>query len=193
MDLVWGGWGGRPRKDGIDGAGMSYISVPAELVEREVPVVVEGFGLVPDTAGAGRHRGSLGIFKSYRFLHPAKIMVRTNRPFESAVGMAGGSQGTPSCNLFTPLDGEQMELPRKSHMHLEVKAGDRIYHQVCGSGGHGDPYQRDPAVVLEDVREDKLSLENARAEYGVVIDPLTMAVDAAATSGLRHNGQRSDS
>jgi N-methylhydantoinase B len=188
MDLVWGGWGGRPSKDGIDGAGMSYISVPAELVEREVPVVVEGFGLVPDTAGAGRYRGSLGIFKSYRFLHPAKIMVRTNRPFESAVGMAGGRQGTPSCNLFTPLDGEQTELPRKSHMHLEVKAGDRIYHQVCGSGGHGEPYHRDPAVVAEDVRENKLSVETARTDYGVVIDPVTMTVDAAATAALRRNG-----
>ncbi|HZY58349.1 MAG TPA: hydantoinase B/oxoprolinase family protein [Candidatus Binataceae bacterium] len=185
MDLIWGGWGGRPRKDGIDGAGMSYISVPAELVEREVPVVVEGFGLVPDTAGSGRHRGSLGIFKSYRFRHPAKIMVRTNRPFESAVGMAGGRQGRPSCNLFTPLDGEQTELPRKSHQHLEVKAGDRIYHQVCGSGGHGDPYLRDPAAVLEDVREEKLSLETARAEYGVAIDPINMTVDAAATHALR--------
>jgi N-methylhydantoinase B len=185
MDLVWGGWGGRPAKDGIDGAGMSYISVPAELVEREVPVVVEGFGLVPDTAGAGRHRGSLGIFKSYRFLHPAKIMVRTNRPFQSAVGMAGGEQGTPSCNLFTPLDGEQSELPRKSHMHLEVKAGDRLYHQVCGAAGHGDPMMRDPAAVLDDVREEKLSMETARAEYGVVIDPVTRSVDTAATNALR--------
>jgi N-methylhydantoinase B len=187
MDLVWGGWGGRPRKDGIDGAGMSYISVPAELIEREVPVVVEGFSLVSDTAGAGRHRGSLGIFKSYRFRHPAKIMVRTNRPFESAVGLAGGRQGTPSCNLFTPLDGEQIELPRKSHQHLEVKAGDRLYHQVCGSAGHGDPYTRDAAAVLEDVREEKISIGTARADYGVVIDPVTMAVDAAATAAMRRN------
>jgi N-methylhydantoinase B len=190
MDLVWGGWGGRPGKDGIDGAGMSYISVPAELVEREVPVVVEGFGLVPDTSGAGRYRGSLGIFKSYRFLHPARIMVRTNRPFESAVGLAAGRQGTPSCNLFTPLDGEPMELPRKSHMHLEVKAGDRLYHQVCGSAGHGDPCQRDPAAVLEDVREEKLSIEHARAEYGVAIDPVTMAIDTAATDALRRATRR---
>jgi N-methylhydantoinase B len=189
MDLVWGGWGGRPLKDGIDGAGMSYISVPAELIEREVPVVVEGFGLVPDTAGAGRHRGSLGIFKSYRFLHPAKIMVRTNRPFESSVGMAGGRQGQPSTNLFTPVDGEQIELPRKSHQHLEVKPGDRLYHQVCGAAGHGDPYQRIPAEVLEDVREDKLSLGQARADYGVAIDPVTMTVDAAATAALRRNGR----
>ena len=71
MDLIWGGWGGRPGSDGIDGAGMSYSTVPAELFEREVPVVVEGFSLVPDTGGMGKHRGSLGIFKSYRFLEPA--------------------------------------------------------------------------------------------------------------------------
>ena len=117
-------------------------------------------------------------------------MVRTNRPFESAVGLAGGRQGQPSCNLFTPLDGEQMELPRKSHQHLEVKAGDRLYHQVCGAAGHGDPYLRDTAAVLEDVREEKLSLEAARSDYGVVIDPLTMVVDAAATLGLRRGDGR---
>jgi N-methylhydantoinase B len=116
-------------------------------------------------------------------------MVRTNRPFESAVGMAGGKQGTPSCNLFTPLDGEQMELPRKSHMHLEVKAGDRIYHQVCGSAGHGDPYRRDSGAVAEDVREEKLSIQTARSEYGVVIDPLTMSPDAKATAALRQPGR----
>src|SRR5260370_18185422 len=123
MDLIWGGWGGRPRKDGIDGAGMSYISVPAELVEREVPVVVEGFGLVPDTAGSGRFRGSLGIFKSYRFRHPAKIMVRTNRPFQGAVGMAGGRQGRPSRNLFHPLAPRPLEIARKYTQHLWSQAG----------------------------------------------------------------------
>ena len=185
MDLVWGGWGGRPLRDGIDGAGMSYISVPAELIEREVPVVVEGFGLVPDTAGPGLHRGSLGIFKSYRFLHPARIMVRTNRPFGSGVGMAGGTQGTPSRNLFAPTDREQIELPRKSHMHLEVKAGDRLYHQVCGAAGHGDPLQRDPQQVLDDVKEEKVSPESARSQYGVVIDSLATHVDASATQALR--------
>ncbi len=80
-----------------------------------------------------------------------------------------------------------MDLPRKSHQHLEVKAGDRLYHQVCGAAGHGDPYLRDPAAVLEDVREEKLSLETARADYGVVIDPVTMAVDTAATTAVRRN------
>jgi N-methylhydantoinase B len=82
-----------------------------------------------------------------------------------------------------------MELPRKSHMHLEVKAGDRLYHQVCGAAGHGDPYQRDPQAVLEDVREEKLSIDTARAEYGVAIDPVRMAVDAAATAALRRNAR----
>jgi N-methylhydantoinase B len=82
-----------------------------------------------------------------------------------------------------------MELPRKSHMHLEVKSGDRLYHQVCGAAGHGDPRERDPEAVLEDVREHKLSIDTARAEYGVAIDPVKMAVDAAATIALRRGAR----
>ncbi|MGE0383351.1 MAG: hydantoinase B/oxoprolinase family protein [Gammaproteobacteria bacterium] len=185
MDLIWGGWGARPRKDGVDGAGMAYPAVPAELLEREVPVVVERCELVPDSAGAGRFRGSMGIAKAFRFLRPARVMLRTNRPWESSVGMAGGAQGHASSNFFTPADGTATELARKSHIHMEVGRGDRIVHQVCGAAGHGRPFERDPQAVLADVRAEKLSVAAARTQYGVVIDAGRMQVDAAATAQLR--------
>ena len=104
MDLFFGGWGGRPTKDGIDGVAPmsfgSYGSVPAEVLEREFPVVVDGFGYVPDTEGAGKHRGSLGIYKQWRFLQPGKIMVRTNRLVRPSDGLAGGHAGELSANVF---------------------------------------------------------------------------------------------
>ena len=83
-------------------------------------------------------------------------MIRTNRPFHGAGGMAGGGRGAPSCNFFTPADGEQIELSGKTHMHLDVKPGDRLYHLVGGAAGHGAPYQRDPKQVLEDVVDEHL-------------------------------------
>jgi N-methylhydantoinase B len=188
MDLFFGGWGGRPGKDGIDGVAPmsfgSYGSVPAEVLEREYPVVVDGFGYVSDTEGAGKHRGSLGIYKQWRFLQPGQVMVRTNRLVRPSDGLAGGHAGELSTNVLTSHGREQI-LPRQSHLHLEVQPGDRIYHRISGSGGFGEPTERDPKLVLADVREGKISIEQASSRYRVVIGPDEMTVDQSATEKLR--------
>lgn len=188
MDLFFGGWGGRPGKDGIDGVAPmsfgSYGSVPAEMLEREYPIVVDGFGYVPDTEGAGKHRGSVGIYKQWRFLEPGKVMVRTNRLVRRSDGLAGGDSGELSTNILSS-QGDQRTLPRQSHIHLEVNAGDFIYHRISGSGGFGEPAERDPRLVLIDVREGKVSIEQACKRYRVVIDPNAMLVDGPATERLR--------
>jgi N-methylhydantoinase B len=188
MDLFFGGWGGRPGKDGIDGVAPmsfgSYGSVPAEMLEREFPIVVDGFGYVADTEGAGKHRGSLGIYKQWRFLQPGKVMVRTNRLVRPSDGLAGGRAGELSANILISPAGEQ-SLPRQSHIHLEVNAGDRIYHRISGSGGFGDPSDRDPELVLTDVREGKVTIEQARSRYRVVVDPAELTVDQSTTEKLR--------
>jgi N-methylhydantoinase B len=188
MDLFFGGWGGRPTKDGIDGVAPmsfgSYGSVPAEVLEREFPVVVDGFGYVSDTEGAGKYRGSLAVYKHWRFLQPGTVMVRTNRLVRRSDGLAGGHPGELSSNILTSA-GNERALPRQSHVHLEVSAGDRIYHRVSGSGGFGDPSQRDPQLVLLDVREGKVSVDQARSRYQVVIDGERMTLDPAATARLR--------
>jgi N-methylhydantoinase B len=188
MDIYFGGWGGRPMKDGIDGVAPmsfgSYGTIPAELLEREYPLVVDGFGYVPDTAGAGKYRGSLSIYKQWRFLQPGKVMVRTNRLLRASDGMAGGAPGALSTNILNPGD-DNLELPRKAHMHMDVKSGDRIYHVISGSGGHGDPWVREPEKVLVDVKDEKLTVAAAREQYGVVIDPQSLSVDWEKTVALR--------
>ena len=190
MDIFFGGWGGRPKKDGIDGVAPmsfgSYGTIPAELLEREYPLVIDGFGYVPDTAGAGKYRGSLSIYKQWRFLQPGKAMVRTNRLLRASDGMAGGQPGALSTNILNPGD-ENQELPRKAHMHLDVKPGDRIYHVVCASGGHGDPLEREPEKVLTDVKDEKLTIGHARKQYAVVIDPQDLTVDWEQTDALRQD------
>jgi N-methylhydantoinase B len=188
MDLFFGGWGGRPHKDGIDGVAPmsfgSYGSVPAEVLEREFPIVVDGFGYVPDTEGAGTHRGSLGIYKQWRFLAPGRVMIRTNRLVRPSMGLAGGGAGELSENLFKSGCSEA-SLPRQSHIHMEVKPGDSIYHRISGSGGFGDPAKRDPDLVRQDVAEEKVSIGEARTRYKVVIEPVNLALDSEATSRLR--------
>lgn len=187
MDILFGGWGGRPTKDGIDGVALmglgSYGAVPAEVLEREYPLVIDGFGYVPDSGGAGKYRGSLSVYRQWRFLQPGKIMVRTNRLIHSE-GLAGGQPGALAKNILNPGT-ENVELPRQTHMHLEVKPEDCISHVVSGSGGHGDPWERESEKVLADVKEEKVTIAGARGQYGVVINPVMMTVNKAATKALR--------
>ena len=101
LDLCSAGWGARPGDDGVDGAGSSYlVTLPAEFVERDYPLVIEGCGLIPDTAGPGRYRGSMAVYRSYRFLAPGHVMVRSNRVV-SPDGMEGGLPGSPARTIHT--------------------------------------------------------------------------------------------
>ena len=190
MDVFFGGWGGRPDRDGVDGAspmamGGAYGAMPAEVLEREYPVVVEGFGYVPDTEGAGKYRGALSVYRQWRFRKPAEILIRTIQ-VRGSEGLAGGKAGGDSMNLLKSNGAETLLSPQ-AHVHLNVEAGDRIYHKVHGSGGYGIPSERDPELVLQDCQEGKISVHGARERYAVVIDPETFAVDIAATEALRKN------
>ena len=192
LDGFFGGWGGRPMKDGIDGVTPmtfgSYGTTPAELLEREYPLVVEGFGYKPDTGGAGKYRGSLSVYRHWRFLQPGKIMIRTNRLSRPSEGLAGGQPGGLSENLWNP-DTEDKQLPRQTHMHLDVQPGDRLHHVVSGSGGHGEPWTRNPERVCADVEDEKVSIAGAREQYGVIIDTDPLRVNWEKTTQVRQSRQ----
>jgi N-methylhydantoinase B len=188
MDVFFGGWGGRPQVDGVDGAsplvmGGGYGSMPAELLEREYPVIIEGFGFVPDTEGAGRHRGSVSVYREWRFREPAEVLLRTVG-LRGAEGLDGGGRGGDAVNIHKV--GEQATvLTPQAHVHLHVQPGERVYHKVHGSGGYGDPFERDPEMVLHDVLEGKISVERARKAYGVAIHADSLTLDLEGTRALR--------
>jgi 5-oxoprolinase (ATP-hydrolysing)/N-methylhydantoinase A len=188
VDIVFGGWGGRPTRDGIDGVTMISFgptgTTPVELLERDFPIAVERFGFLPDTAGPGTFRGSVSICREWRFLEPTHVMLRTNR-LSACEGMAGGLPGALSRNVLNPGRQNEQELPRHSHIHLDLAAGDVLRHCVAGSGGYGNPLERDPEMVRADVESGLLSSDVARHEYAVVIDPVTGAVDRETTRALR--------
>ncbi|MBT6273088.1 MAG: hydantoinase B/oxoprolinase family protein [Chromatiales bacterium] len=189
LDLFFGGWGGRPNADGIDGVAPmafgSYGTVPAEIMEREFPVLVEGFGYVEDSAGAGRYRGSVAIYKQWRFLASGKAMVRTNRLTRPSGGLQGGGPGALSRNIRNPNSVNEAVLTNRAHIHLDLEEGDVLYHEIAGSGGHGDPLTRDPERVVQDVLDEKVSAQAAAETYGVVLHANALTVDEAATLALR--------
>jgi N-methylhydantoinase B len=179
-------WGGGPDKDGLDGqpGPMSNLAnTPIELLEAEQPIRIDRYGFVPDTGGAGQYRGGLAVQRDFRILEEATLQIRSDRRKFRPYGLYGGKPGTPASGILNP-DTVPQELPSKFLM--TAQPGDVYRLVLAGGGGYGDPLERDPARVLDDVREEKLSIEYARKEYGVVIDTVTLELDTAATEVLRH-------
>jgi len=102
-------------------------------------------------------------------------------------GLQGGGAARGTRNVLNPGDAER-EMPAK--FATVLTRGDVIQHDQPGGGGFGDPFARDPARVAADVRDEKISVEFARREHGVVLDPGTLAVDAEATARLRSERRR---
>jgi N-methylhydantoinase B len=195
MDLFCGGWGGRPTKDGIDGVHPvhqgSAGAIPVEVLERQFPVVVDGFGFVPDSGGAGRFRGSVAVFRQWRFLSRGFVVLRTQR-LSPAEGLEGGLAGAVSVT-YLGQHGRALEpvnKQTKTDIHLDVQPGDVVFHSTAGAGGHGDPLKRSPEAVLDDVRDEKVTTEGARTEYGVVVNADAVVIDLEATAALRENRRR---
>ena len=113
-------------------------------------------------------------------------MVRTNRLVRASEGLAGGVAGALSKNVLNP-DSDNRELPKKAHVHMEVKKGDIIHHVVSGSGGHGDPLERDPERVFNDLKDGKITIEHAKKAYGVAISSEDEGVDWEETTVLRRD------
>ena len=178
--------GGTPFADGADGAAApinNMANTPIESIEADQPLLINRYGYVPDSAGAGKHRGGLGVVREYTVLaEEAMVQIRSDRTRFLPWGTQGGRAGSPTRSVLNPAT-ENRRLPSK--FMLEMKRGD-VYRLVqAGGGGYGDPLERDPEAVLEDVRQEKVSVDHAAKEYGVVIDASTLAVDSGATESLR--------
>ena len=178
--------GGGPSIDGADGLAspvLNMANTPIESIESDQPLLVERYGLVPDTGGAGQYRGGLGIVREFRLLaEEATFQLRSDRTNFRPWGVDGGKDGTPTQNWLNPGTPEEQELPGKHLMTL--KKGDLYRVIQAGAGGYGNPLTRDPHAVAEDVQQEKLTREYARWQYGVVLDVFGEP-DMAATEELR--------
>jgi len=187
METISGAWGARATLDGIDTASNVtglQANTPAEVLETEYPIELVQYGYVPDSGGPGRFRGGLGLVREYRYLaERGTLQMRADRVKFAPYGLYGGKPGGRSGNVFDPY-GANVGLEAKVK-NRPIKAGDVVRHVMAGGGGYGWPFERDVALVLRDVRDEKVSIAAARDEYGVVIDPATLAVDAAATERRR--------
>ena len=186
-ELVLSGTGARATKDGCEAMSWAFnaSNIPVEAQEANQPIVVERFELIRDSAGAGRFRGGCGVRRDLSFLaDEGKLTNLSDREKFAPYGLFGGKTGRVGPTVINPGPGEQIVHGKQSR---EFAYGDVISFEQSGAGGYGDPLERDPARVLEDVLDDYVSVEAARREYGVVIagTGADLRVDEAATGELR--------
>ena len=185
------GWGARPSKDGIDGVMAMMLSgfrtVSSEVTETETAVVLDGFGFVRDTGGPGKFRGSLSVYRRWRFLDYARVLVRDTLPGAVHLGREGGLPSSSSRIRVTSGGVTTTLEPRALH-DLELAPGDVLEYALPSGAGHGSPLERDVERVLADVLDEKVSPDAARLIYGVAITASKnagYAVDHAETNRLR--------
>jgi N-methylhydantoinase B len=186
LEFLVGSWGGGPDRDGMDactGTLVNYANTPAELIEADQPIAIERYSFAPDTGGPGRWRGGLGIERHLRFkMDRATLQVRSDRRVHPTYGLHGGQHGAPALVSVLRSDGHEEACPTK--FLTVVNTGDILKVRLAGGGGHGDPLTREPARVLADVLEEKITPEHARANYGVVLSE-GPRIDHEATAQAR--------
>ena len=183
FQIGFGGIPGRPMGDGPDGHSLwpNFTNVPNEFLERYFPLRIERYETVPDSGGAGLHRGGNGIRMTYRFLEDGQIAIHDDRWFVPPWGVNGGEPGARATKILRKADGTQAIVGNKQE-NIAVAAGDELDFITWGGAGWGDPLERDPALVAKEVLQGLVTVEGAR-NYGVVLSD--GAVDAAATEALR--------
>ncbi len=158
-ELVVGTWGGTPEDDGNDGVtnpASLAANIPVEVAESEFPIVIERYGLVPDSGGAGKHRGGLAVERVWRCLTPdTSLIVRSDRAAHPPYGLQGGEPGALSSNLLIHADGTEETLP--SMFSTTIQPGDVYVHRTAGGGGWGDPAERDPQKHADDLADGKVT------------------------------------
>jgi N-methylhydantoinase B len=164
-EVLGGGSGGRFYADGSDVIHIVPDSknLPAEFAETRFPVIIEKLALATDSGGPGRRRGGLGYDKHIRLLRDAAFVSTADRSRLGCYGVAGGMAGLP---YEASVDGKA--LPGMND-DVPLPAGTLLRLRTTGGGGWGDPFEREPELVLQDVVRGLVSIESAERDYGVVI------------------------
>jgi N-methylhydantoinase B len=182
-DTFAGGYGGRHASDGPDAVqshSQNTENAPIEETELNYPVRIDRLSLVEDSEGPGRFRGGLGLRKDYLFDLHTTFTVLADRDKAGPWGAFGG--GDARTAEYVHIRGG-VETRLSSKTTLDLVPGDLISVRTCGGGGYGPPDERDPARVLRDVLEGKVSVERAHDVYRVAI--ADRQLDEAETEVLR--------
>jgi N-methylhydantoinase B len=186
-----GGWGAKKNEDGVSvtvciNDGDTHNS-PSEQLEAKYPILVERYSIRDDSSGAGRTRGGLGAEMVVQALSPFSLTTRIDRMHCKPWGLDGGGEAAGNSIGIRRNGKWEMDLPNAKIFNVRLNRGDAYMMQSGGGGGFGDPMERDPELVAEDVRQGYVTSKVAHNVYGVVLNS-NGGVDLAATK-LRRSGK----
>jgi N-methylhydantoinase B len=168
FETLGGGFGGRVNKDGKDGVQVHITNtsnLPVEAIELDYPLLVEAYGFVEDSGGAGRHRGGLGLRRVIRPLGHECVFSGSGERFRNAPwGVFGGEGGHTGRFVRVEADGSLTQLPNKpSGVHFD--SSQRIMIETPGAGGYGEPATRTSEDIETDRRSGKFSERSLKQNY----------------------------
>lgn len=175
---------------GVDGWGVAppvlsaITSTSVEMSDVLFPTQHHGWEYKIDSGGPGKWRGCPAPWSKKEALAPMKatyFVIANRYPMR---GFNGGKSGSTSKYVLRYCSPEEKDLTEMG-VNEPLEAGHFYYTEYPGGGGWGDPLERDPRKVLEDVLDEYVSIESARRDYGVVINPASMELDLGATESLR--------
>jgi N-methylhydantoinase B len=174
-ETIKGGFGARPVKDGINGvaSGISNtMNTPVEILEMSFPVRVERYAIVPDSGGAGRHRGGAGAERAWRMLADSTVAsVCLDRTRSAPFGLMGGAAGAPGRVTVVDPDGSERRVNEKGS--FTVLAGGLVCLRAPGSGGYGPAAARPRDRLRQDVVDGYVTPAAAARDYGAA-DPAAL-------------------
>lgn len=179
------GFGGHMNGDGEDG--IMHLSEPGcrnnpvEVLETKSTMIIDSYGYVADSGGAGEHRGGVGVSRVYRFTADATGICLVYKTKSPPWSIAGGDEGKSARIVLNP--GTEREVVTAGSYN-SLQAGDVLANITGGGGGYGSPFDRAAERVLVDVVNGFVGIEAARLDYGVVISP-DLVIDTEATRVLR--------
>ena len=179
------GWGATDDHDG--GSALMHVSetmvqnIPVEVIENKAPVEIDRLELRADSGGPGRHRGGLGIRRDFRFTDEIGALSIIQKTETEGWGLEGGEPGATNAVVLYP--GTDREI-QTGMMRRTFRAGEVLSNQSAGGGGFGDPFERDPEKVRQDVIDGYVTPEGAREDYGVAVTE-DGEIDHEATEALR--------
>ncbi len=173
LEIYGGGFGGGPRFDGCDAVDSplsNCTNTPVEATDMDFDHFrVVGYGLLPDTGGAGRLRGGLGFYRRFLILKDdTNFATYTDRMRLSPYGLLGGADGS---NTRIEIERDGKVIRSRSKDRLDLRKGDVLTLYTSGGGGYGPADARDPRLIARDVAQGYVTAEAAARDYGWTAKP----------------------
>ncbi|HEY7061797.1 MAG TPA: hydantoinase B/oxoprolinase family protein [Chloroflexota bacterium] len=191
-DGVAVGHGARSDADGHDAIyGPGQKNYPAEYIADRFPLRIERYAINTDSGGPGQFRGGCGVIREVRLLADEAVLgSRLDNVHFPPYGVNGGMSGRNGGVTINPGQPDERVIEPTSDGTV-MRQGDLLRFATSGGGGWGHPFDRPAHLVERDVRDGFVSLGSAYEDYGVVLDPATLALDARATDERRRTARQS--